>query len=66
MNHRPFRRDLSALSLALLMVLAQTSFSRPVPDFDQARQTPQQPRPFPPTSMWQRPSRWRASVRTGP
>jgi len=49
MNHRFFRRELSALSLALLMVLAQTSFSRPAPDFDKALQTPQQPRPFPPT-----------------
>lgn len=49
MNHRLFRRDLSALSLALLMVLAQTSFSRPAPDFDKPLQTPQQPRPFPPT-----------------
>ena len=44
-----FRRELSALSLALLMVLGQTSFGRPVPDFDKQLQTPQQSRPFPPT-----------------
>ena len=49
MNHRLFRRELSALCLALLMVLAQTSFGRPAPVFEKALQTPQQPRPFPPT-----------------
>lgn len=49
MNHRPFRRELSALTLVALMVLAQTSFARPLPVFDKALQTPQQTRPFPPT-----------------
>lgn len=48
MNYSPFRRELSALSLALLMVLAQTSFGRPAPDFDKQLQTPQQSRAFPP------------------
>ena len=49
MNNGLFRRELSALSLALLMVLGQASFGRPAPDFDKQLQTPQQSRPFPPT-----------------
>jgi aminopeptidase N len=49
MNHRGFLRELSVLSLVLLLTLAQTSFSRAAPDFDQALQTLQQSRPFPPT-----------------
>jgi aminopeptidase N len=49
MNHRLFRRQLSVVSLALLMVLAQTSFSNPAPDFDKPLQTLQQSRPLPPT-----------------
>jgi aminopeptidase N len=49
MNTGLFRRELSALSLALLIVLGQTSFGRPAPDFDKQLQTPQQSRPFPPT-----------------
>src|SRR5882724_4650319 len=49
MNNSLFRRELSALSLALLMVLGQTSFGRPAPDFDKQLQTPPQSRPFPPT-----------------
>jgi len=49
MNNGLFRRELSAFSLALLMVLGQTSFGRPAPDFDKQLQTPQQSRPFPPT-----------------
>jgi aminopeptidase N len=48
MNTGLFRRELSALSLALLIVLGQTSFGRPAPDFDKQLQTPQQSRPFPP------------------
>ncbi|MGZ8843956.1 MAG: hypothetical protein ACXW18_09865 [Pyrinomonadaceae bacterium] len=49
MNHCLFRRELSALSLIVLMSLAQTSFGRPAPVFDKLLQTPQQSRPFPPT-----------------
>ncbi len=49
MNHCLFRRELSALSLIVLMALAQTSFGRPAPVFDKLLQTPQQSRPFPPT-----------------
>lgn len=49
MNHHLFRRELSALSLIVLMAFAQTSFGRPAPVFDKLLQTPQQSRPFPPT-----------------
>lgn len=48
MHHRLFRRNLS-LSFALLMMLVQTSFSRPAVAFNRLLQTPQQSRPFPPT-----------------
>ncbi len=48
MHHGRFSRDLLVLSLALLMALAQTSFSRSAPNFDKALQTVQQRRPFPP------------------
>jgi aminopeptidase N len=49
MNHRFFRRELSALTLVLLLVLAQTSFGRPSPNVNKVVQRPQQTRPFPPT-----------------
>ncbi|MGH9933222.1 MAG: M1 family aminopeptidase [Pyrinomonadaceae bacterium] len=48
MNHRLFRRELSVLSLALVIVLTTTSFGRPLPVFDKLVQTPQQPRSLPP------------------
>lgn len=49
MYHCLFRRELSALSLIVLMALAQTSFGRPALVFDKLLQTPPQSRPFPPT-----------------
>ena len=49
MNHRLFRRQLSAFALIALMLFAQTAFARPLPVFDKTLQTPQQSRPFPPT-----------------
>ena len=47
MSHRFFRRELSALSLIALMVLAQSSFAYSAPVFDRTLQAPQQSRPFP-------------------
>lgn len=49
LDHHLFRRNISALSLVLLMVLAQTSFGRAAPDFNETRQAPRVPRPFPET-----------------
>jgi aminopeptidase N len=49
MNRYLNRRGLFALSLALLLVGAQISFGRAIPDLDKTFQTAQQPRPFPPT-----------------
>ena len=49
MNHRLFRRELLAFSLVVLMVLVQTSFAHPAPDFNEAFQTQGTSRPFPPT-----------------
>ena len=49
MNHRLFRRELSVLSLALVLVLTTTSLGRALPVVDKVIQTIQQSRPFPPT-----------------
>lgn len=49
MRQRVFRRNLSVLSLILVIVLAPTSFGRSAPDFNQASQAQRQRRPFPPT-----------------
>jgi aminopeptidase N len=48
MNPDLFRRNLSALCLVVIIILAQTAFARPAPDFGQTPQTPTA-RPFPPT-----------------
>ena len=48
MNRCLIRRELFALSLALLLVVAQMSFGRAIPDLDKTFQTAQQSRPFPP------------------
>lgn len=49
MNRRFFRRKLPALSLVILMVLAQTSFAKSLPVFDKLLQTSPQSPSFPPT-----------------
>ncbi len=49
MNQCLFRRELSALSLIALLLLAPASFARATPVFDKTPQTIQQSRPFPPT-----------------
>ncbi len=49
MNHGLFRRELRALSLALLLILAQTSFANSLPVFDQLVQTQSRSPSFPPT-----------------
>jgi aminopeptidase N len=49
MRQRVCRRNLSALSLILAIVLAPTSFGRPAPDFNEASQAQRQGRSFPPT-----------------
>jgi aminopeptidase N len=48
MNPYLKRRDLFTLSLALLLVVAQISFGRAIPELDKTFQTAQQSRPFPP------------------
>jgi aminopeptidase N len=47
MNHRLSRRQLSFLSLALMMVLTAKAFAKPLPVFDKVLQTAQQTRSFP-------------------
>jgi len=47
MNRQLFQRNLLALSLILVFVVAQISLGRPAPDFDQT-QGPSTARPFPP------------------
>jgi aminopeptidase N len=49
MNQRHFLPRLSALALALLLTVAQTSFGRPRSGLNKTFQGPQQSRPFPPT-----------------
>src|SRR5712691_2745517 len=49
MYQHVFRRNVPVLTLVLVIVLAQASFARPAPDFDQTPQTPHASRPFPPT-----------------
>ncbi len=49
MNRYLIRRELFALSLALILIVAQISFGRAIPDLDKTLQTAQQLRPFPPT-----------------
>ncbi|MDQ2976252.1 MAG: HEAT repeat domain-containing protein [Acidobacteriota bacterium] len=49
MRPRVFRRNPSALSLILVIVLAPTSFGRPAPDFNESSQVQRQGRSFPPT-----------------
>jgi aminopeptidase N len=48
MHHHVGRRNLATLSLVLVLVFAQASLGRPVPDFDAAPQTPNPSRPLPP------------------
>jgi aminopeptidase N len=48
MNYRLFRRELSILSLVLLLVLTTTSFGRPLPVFDKLAQATQQSPALPP------------------
>jgi aminopeptidase N len=47
MNHRFFRRELSVLSLAFIVVLAATAFAKPLPVLDKVLQTAQQTRALP-------------------
>lgn len=49
MNHRLFRYELSIFYLVLVLVLAQTTYGRPLPVFDKLVQTPQQSHSLPPT-----------------
>ena len=48
MSNRLFRREFPILSLALVLVLAQTTFGRSLPVVDKVVQTVQQSRSFPP------------------
>ncbi|MEP6570893.1 MAG: M1 family aminopeptidase [Acidobacteriota bacterium] len=49
MNNRLFRSELSILSLALTILLSQSSFARNLPVYDNVVQTVQQSRSLPPT-----------------
>jgi len=49
MSFRLFRREVSVLSLALILVLTTITFGRPLPVLDKVPQTAQQPHLLPPT-----------------